>query len=111
VKQPAAKPGQWKGHLVSLLEVQFLIDTTLDQINSPGSCTVAEPVVIYLPETEWWEQRLPDFHSTGNLPLSPGWSVRYEEFHRQSGWKSAPDFRPGMRKTKVAGLIELNKWW
>jgi hypothetical protein len=52
VRQPAAKPGHWRGHLVSLVEDQYLIDTTLDQINRRGFCTVAKPVVIYLPDTK-----------------------------------------------------------
>jgi hypothetical protein len=112
-KRPAAKPGHWKGHLVSLVEDQYLIDTTLDQINRRGSCKVGKPVVIYLPDTEWWEERpfSRDLRLTGVLPLLPGLSVRYSKYHRQNGWKSAPDFRPGIHKTAVARLIELNKWW
>lgn len=111
VKRPAAKPGYWKGHLVSLVEDQYLIDTTLDQINSRRFCTVAKPVVIYLPDTNWWDQRWPEYHRTGRLSLFPGFTVRYQKFHGQNGWKSAGDFRPGRRKEIVEQLIEMNRWW
>jgi hypothetical protein len=103
VRRRAAKPGYWKGHLVSLVEDQYLVDTTLDQINRRRFCKVATPIVIYLPDTNWWDQRWPDYHCTGNLSLFPALPFGTRNFTnrrvgnprptlgREDGKRSSPD--------------------
>ncbi len=102
---PRAGRDMWYGHLVSLVEDQYLVDTTLDQVRDTHSYLVTTPCVVYLPDTSW--DREPDYHCTGNLSLFPtGVTVRYTKFRRQNGWQSAGDFRPGRRKQIVRRLIE-----
>jgi hypothetical protein len=36
-QRKAAGEGMWHGHLVTLVDNEYLIDTTLDQVNSTGS--------------------------------------------------------------------------
>jgi hypothetical protein len=51
---PKAGPGMWHGHLVSLVADEYLLDSTLDQVN--GKNPNAKPCVIYLPDTCWFER-------------------------------------------------------
>jgi hypothetical protein len=101
----AARRDHWYGHLVSLVEEKFLMDTTLDQMNDHHPEIGATPCVIYLPGTEWnnepgcWTGLLTMF---GN-----GSTLRYSKFHRQNGWKSAGDFRPRRRREIVQSLLGM----
>jgi len=110
-RMPAASPGCWLGHLVSLIENEYLMDTTLDQANDVYAYLQVAPVVIYLPHTRWYSDGAPipnpDYHCTGNLPLfASGSTVRYKKSHRQNGWKSAGDFQPCRRREIVKIFIE-----
>jgi hypothetical protein len=113
-RRPAAEPGMWRGHLVTVIQdsdgdEEYLIDTTLDQVNDNHPELDAKPCVVYLPHTPWrepprWEGAL---KWTGNMPIfGNGATVRYVEFHRQNGWKSAGDFRLNRRKRLVERLME-----
>jgi hypothetical protein len=106
---PAAEPGMWHGHLVTVIQDsdgddEYLIDTTLDQVNINHPELDARPCVVYLPHTRWqepprWEGAL---KWTGNMHLfGNGTTVRYCKFHRQNGWKSAADFCPNRRRHLV----------
>jgi hypothetical protein len=107
-RQPASEPNMWKGHLVSLVEDRFLVDTTLDQVNDVHPHLGAVPCVIYLPDTEWGKpSHFPGYCWTGLLSLFPGATVRYSKIPRQNGWKHAGDFRPCRRKEIVERLIRL----
>jgi hypothetical protein len=105
---PRSGPDMWKGHLVSLVEEKFLVDTTLDQVrdNHPG--IIVEPCVIHLPDTEWFRSPCSTrgYHWTV-LTLFPGSVVRYSSFPRQNGWKNAGDFRPCRRKKIVERLVRM----
>jgi hypothetical protein len=103
-RRPAAKPDHWQGHLVSLVENRYLIDTTLDQADRHLN---ARPVVIDLTRTTWFKPNLRSGQCTGLLRLWDGVLVRYSPAPRQVGWKHAGDFRPRRRREIAARLIEL----
>ncbi len=103
-RRTAAKPGCWSGHLVSLINDRYLMDTTLDQVDG------GEPCVIDLRETEWFKPERPYAPGpwTGILDMLEV-EIRYVQFRRQNGWKYAEDFRPSRRKAEVVDLIEQSK--
>jgi hypothetical protein len=100
----------WYGHLVSLVEDRYLVDTTFDQVNEDEYFKLknAKPLVLDLRQTEWFAtdatRRCPNW--TGDLQIFPGSRVDYGKFHRQTGWKSAGDFRPRQRKEVVELLVK-----
>jgi hypothetical protein len=113
-RQPAAGPGMWHGRLVTVIQDsasddEYLIDTTLDQVNDDHPWLEAKPCVVYLPHTTWhepprWEGAL---KWTGNMHIfGNGTTVRYTKFHRQNGWRSAGDFRPNRRRRLVDRLMD-----
>jgi hypothetical protein len=109
-RRRAAGPGMWRGHLVAVIrdlggDDEYLIDTTLDQVNDDHSWLDARPCVVYLPHTSWhepprWEGA---FKWTGNMHLFGNGTLC--EIYRQNGWKSAGDFRPNCRKRLVERLV------
>lgn len=105
-RQPAAKADHWNGHLVSIVENRYLIDTTLDQVNTDHPYLGATPIVIDLQATEWFQisPRI-GFPYTGLMRLFPDVLVRYQEYHNQKGFRSASDFRARKRREIVGRLI------
>jgi hypothetical protein len=97
----AAKPDKWKGHLCSLIEDVYLLDTTFDQCNMGHPHLKAKPLVIDPRETKWFD---PDPARgcpwTGCLKMFDT-TVRYSQFPRQAGWKNTPGFRPRQRRDVV----------
>ena len=87
----------WHGHLVSLVEDQYLVGTMIDQVNERFEFA-ANPMVLDLKECDWFEQRWPGHFATKNLALVPGLTIHYEKFHCHNGWKSVTHFRPGREK-------------
>ena len=73
-RRPAAKPGMWYGHLVSLVEDRYLVDTTFDQVNEDEYFKLknAEPLVLDLGQTKWFATDVKWPNWTGNLPIFPG---------------------------------------
>jgi len=68
IRRKTAGEGAWHGHLVSLVDHEYLIDTTLDQANDTEPKLRAEPVVIHLPTTDWFLCEDPKsyrYHRTG----------------------------------------------
>jgi hypothetical protein len=109
-RQPAAGHGKWRGHLVTLVNNEYIVDTTLDQVNDSEPHLRADPVVVHLPATDWFLCEDPKsyrYHRTGNLSVfkSSDSPVRYAEYPRQNGFKHAGDFRPNRRKCIVLDLI------
>ena len=110
-RRPAAKRDMWYGHLVSLVEDNFLLDSTLDQANKGNRRLNVKPLVIDLRATQWFDPNPPWIGApwTGLLTPWPGVQVRYTRFPRQTGWKNAGDFRPRRRRGIVETLIKLAK--
>jgi hypothetical protein len=111
-RQPAAGHGKWRGHLVTSVSNQYLVDTTLDQVNDIESHLRAEPVVIHLSTTDWFLCEDPKsyrYHRTGNLSVfkSSDSIVRYAEHPRQNGFKYAGDFQACRRKALAPALIAM----
>jgi hypothetical protein len=111
-RQPAAGNGKWRGHLVTLVDNQYIVDTTLDQVNDTEPHLRAEPVVIHLPATNWFlyeDSKSYRYHRTGNLSVfnSSDSTVRYSEYPRQNGFKYAGDFQACRRKALVPALIAM----
>jgi hypothetical protein len=113
-RRPAAGLGMWHGHLVTVIhdsngDDEYLIDTTLDQVNDDHPWLNAKSCAVYLPHTPWhepprWEGSL---KWSGNIPIfGNGTTVRYVKFHLQNGWRSAGDFRPNRRKRLVERLVD-----
>ena len=98
----------WYGHLVSLVEDRYLVDTTFDQVNEDEYFKLknAEPLVVDLRQTKWFATDVKWPNWTGNLRIFPGSRVDYSKFRRQTGWKSAGDFRPRQRKEVVELLVK-----
>src|SRR6516165_7780624 len=48
-RMPAAHRDCWHGHLVSLVQAEFLVDTTLDQANDVHPYLAVSPCAIYSP--------------------------------------------------------------
>ena len=111
IRRKAAGKGAWHGHLVSLVDNAYLIDTTLDQVNDTEPHLRAEPVVIHLPATDWFlckDRMSYHYHRTGNLSIfRSGSTVRYAEHPRQNGFKYAGDFKACRRKDIVPALIAM----
>ncbi len=105
-RRPAAAPDKWKGHLVTLAQGVYLVDTTFDQVNIVGRPDLrAEPLVIDLRETKWFDPDPPyGCPWTGCLRMFDA-LVRFTRFPRQIGWKSAGDFQPSRRQPLVQALI------
>jgi hypothetical protein len=92
-------PRSWKGI--------YLLDTTFDQVNVGRPDLRAEPPVIDLRETKWFDPNPPlNCPWTGCLSMF-GSVVRYTRFPRQVGFKSAGDFRPLRCREVVGRLIAL----
>src|SRR6266478_8795096 len=113
-RQPAAGHGKWRGHLVTLVDNQYIVDTTLDQVNDTEPHLRAEPVVIHLPATDWFLCEDPKsyrYHRTGNLSVfnSSDSTARYAEYPRQNGFKCAGDFQACRRKALVPALIAMGR--
>jgi hypothetical protein len=107
-RRPAARPDCWHGHLGSLVEDVFLLDSTLDQANKGNRRLNAKPIVIDLRTTKWFDSDPPWIGTpwTGLLrPWGNGVQLRYTQHHRQAGWKHAGDFRPCRRRELVPQLI------
>jgi hypothetical protein len=106
IKQSVAKPGYWGGHLVTIVEDRYLMDTTLDQANVDHPWLGATPIVIDLQTTEWFQpHRFIDLPFTGLLRLFPDVQVRYNEYRHQKGFHSAGDFKPARRRRVVEKLL------
>jgi hypothetical protein len=108
-RQSAATKDMWAGHLVSLVVGQYLVDTTLDQVNTKYPWLKARPLVIDLHATKWNEPD-PPFGCPWTGCLRP-WpelpvTVRFTRYPRQNGWKYAGDYQPCRRKQIVPKLIE-----
>jgi hypothetical protein len=84
---PAARPGWWHGHLAVMVESGHLLDPTIDQANRNLRNVAPMPLVVPLPS--WWDSGRAAFYVDDDETM-----VRYSKFHRQNGWKSAPDSRP-----------------
>jgi hypothetical protein len=105
-RRKAPDRSMWHGHLVSLVEDRYLLDSTLDQVQVPG----VGPLVIDLRKTKWFD---PDALYRG-LPwtavLRPWPTARLSRRDTpcstaRVGWKHAGDFRPCRRKEIVEMLI------
>ena len=107
-RRPAAAPGAWHGHLCTLVEDVYLLDTTFDQVNKGRPDLKAGPVTLDLRETKSFDPSPPwrGCPWTGCLSMFDA-MVRYTKAEKQKGWKSAGDFRPRRRREVVEKLIEL----
>jgi hypothetical protein len=82
-RQAPTKPGMWKGHLATLVETVYLLDTTFDQVNRGRPDLKAESLVIDLRQTKWFDPR-PLWRNcpwTGCLTMFNA-TVRYTKAHR-----------------------------
>ena len=80
----AAEPGAWHGHLVVVVEMEWLLDPTLDQANKPewGAHHV-RPLAVPLPGSFWNDPR-------GHVVEVGELDVRYCPYRRpQSGFVHA----------------------
>jgi hypothetical protein len=109
-RRPAAKPDCWHGHLCTLVENVYLVDTTFDQVNVGRPELKAGPVTLDLRETKWFDPSPPwrGCPWTGCLSIFDS-TVRYTRYPRQVGFKSAGDFQPSRRRRLVPELIALAK--
>lgn len=83
-RRPAASPGHWRGHL-AVSCTGFLLDPTIDQLSTEDM--KISPLVISM--AGWWNE------GTGiKFVDENGTFFRGDRYHRQAGWKSAPDARP-----------------
>lgn len=105
-RMAASAPDMWRGHLVVLVRILvrsssklFLLDPTLDQVNSSQPHLLAEPVAVQVSE-EWLTAG--KFLPTPNGPRlnvhrvatgSTGAVVDYLAFPKRGGWKQAADWR------------------
>lgn len=106
-RRPAAGKDMWAGHLASIANERYLIDTTLDQANENNPHLHAKPIVIDLRATKWFDQDLRGGQCTGLLRLWDDVQVRYSPAWRQVGWKSAGDFLPSRRREIVPLLLKI----
>ncbi len=104
-RRAAAGKDKWIGHLITLLDGVYLLDTTLDQANDVNPHLKAKPVVIDLRTTTWFQPNLRGGQCTGLLRLWDDVQVRYSPAWRQTGFRHAGDFRPGRRQEIVKILI------
>jgi hypothetical protein len=107
-RMKAAGEGMWHGHLVCLTANRFILDSCLDQVNIENPWLEVTPLVVDLTATDWFKPDVcPDYHCTNNMtPFSSGTLIRYTKVHRQTGWRSAGDFRPRQRREIVETLIK-----
>jgi hypothetical protein len=107
-RRAAAKPDCWHGHLCSIVEGVYLLDTTFDQVNVGRPDLRAEPLVIDLRRTKWFDPSPPwrGCPWTGCLEMFDA-VVRYTKAEKQRGFKSAGDFQPSRRRRLVPELIAL----
>lgn len=96
-RRPAAGPGYWHGHLAVTCD-GFLLDPTIDQVNS--DLIHLAPLVLPLP-SGW------DDGKSIMLADAENTFVRYNKYHRQVGWKSAPDARPSHWRDVVGLMAEV----
>lgn len=82
-RQPAASPGMWHGHL-AVASGMHILDPTIDQ--AAVGVQRVRPAVFVKPDG--WEEGSRHFWQEHGL------SVGYWRYHRQAGWRSAPDARP-----------------
>jgi len=68
-RRPATGPDKWKGHLVTLVEDIFLVDSTFDQVNLGRPDLRAQPLVLDLRQTKWFDQ---------DPPYNCPWTVVYQ---------------------------------
>lgn len=104
-RRPAAGKDRWIGHMASVVEGVYLLDSTLDQANDNNPHLHARPVVIDLRTTTWFEPNLRGGQCTGLLRLWDDVQVRYSPAWRQTGFRHAGDFRPCRRRDIVKILI------
>lgn len=82
-RRRAARPGMWWGHL-AVECAGYVLDPTIDQAEVGDTCI--RPAVFAKPEG--WDG------GTAHVWQEAGLTVRHQRYHRQVGWKSAPDARP-----------------
>ena len=96
-RRPAAGKDMWAGHLCSIINRIYLLDSTVDQANKDHPHLHAQPIVIDLRTTKWFDPRSSLARGSRGLACCALWNngtqVRYTQHHRQAGWKSAGDFR------------------
>ncbi len=84
-RREAAGKGMWNGHLAVLVDDKWILDPTLDQLNTQGIVNVP-PMVVEINDKDYYGK-----------PCS--WNeyndqtVRYHIYHKQVGFKDAPDAR------------------
>ena len=103
-RRPAAGKDMWAGHLATLLDGIYLIDTTLDQANEGQPWLEARAIVIDLRTTKWFDPNPPwrGFPWTGLLrPWNTPVQLRVTQHHRHAGFLHAGDFRPSRRREIV----------
>ncbi len=106
-RRPAAGKDKWHGHLVSVINDRYLLDSTLDQANDTSPHLKAKPVVIDLTTTTWFEPDLRGGQCTGLLRLWDDVQIRYSPAWHQTGFRHAGDFRASRRRELVPHLIAL----
>ncbi len=85
---PKALEGSWWGHLGVVVHERFLIDATIDQVQEGNR---------WARGTKPFVGEVPSGFLTGAVSLfvehhGPV-SLSYSMFHRQNGWRAAPDWR------------------
>ena len=88
----AAQSGMWKGHLVVIVDREWLLDPTLDQANKPDwpLAIRVRPAVVKLNEDFWTGRQ---WHRLAWIKFGTT-SVRYSLYPKQNGFAHAPDARP-----------------
>lgn len=96
-RRRAAVPGCWHGHL-AVACAGFLLDPTIDQVNGAG---IAVPPLV-IPLGGWWDEG-----GWVEFTDEAGAYVRGCRYHRQRGWKSAPDARPSHWADVLHRMVDL----
>ena len=82
-RRSAASPGMWRGHVVCVVDDRWLLDATLDSVNSPRLKATVAPIAIELDPNFWSESPgAPTYHTVDN------YQVCHFLYHNQKGFMS-----------------------
>ena len=85
-RQPAAAPDKWRGHLCTLVADVYLLDTTFDQVNVGRPDLRAEPLVIDLRRTKWFDPEAPYDCDRAACRCSTRWYAIQKPKNKKAGF-------------------------
>lgn len=95
----------WIGHAAVIVDDRYLVDATLDQVNTTCPGLAATPFVsIVTPEFLAGQESMET--TTGKQSAAV---VRYRAYPNVRGWLSKPAYRKSQRRTLMSELLS-NKW-